>query len=203
MSALLTAPRTTRAATSFSPRPLTWTCKQFHMLGDMGVFEGARPMLIDGHLLEQGMMNPPHAKAMSKTHRRLQKVFELGWHLRGQSPLVFGLELDPMPDLAAIAGSEDDYADHPTTAALVVEIADSSLKFDTTEKMSLYAAAMIPEYWVLDLTGRQLIVYRDPVADPTAPHGGTYRTALTVPATGSVNPLANPTASVAVADLLD
>lgn len=43
------------------PRPVRWTCAEFHRFGDMGVFEGRRAMLIDGVILEEGPMNPPHA----------------------------------------------------------------------------------------------------------------------------------------------
>ena len=43
------------------PRPMRWTCAEFHRFGDMGVFEGRRAMLIDGVILEEGPMNPPHA----------------------------------------------------------------------------------------------------------------------------------------------
>ena len=49
-----------RPATA-GPRPLRWTCAEFHRFGDMGVFEGRRAMLIDGVILEEGPMNPPHA----------------------------------------------------------------------------------------------------------------------------------------------
>ena len=79
----------------------------------------------------------------------------------------------------------------------MVEVADSSLRFDTGEKLAWYAAAGVPEYWVLDVNGRQLLVYRDP--DPA---GRTYRTQLTFAEAESVSPLAAPTASLRVADLL-
>ncbi len=69
-----------------------------------------------------------------------------------------------MPDFAIIAGTTRGSAGHPTTAALVVEVADPSLDFDTDEKRRLYARSGIQEYWVLDINGRQLLVCRDPQA---------------------------------------
>ncbi len=52
---------------SAGPRPLRWTCAEFHRFGDMGVFEGRRAMLINGVILEEGPMNPPHAITLGGT----------------------------------------------------------------------------------------------------------------------------------------
>jgi len=101
-----------------------------------------------------------------------------------------------------VIGRPGDYTEHPTTAELIVEISDTSLRYDTTEKMSLYAATMIREYWVLDINGRQLLVHRDPVADATAIFGFRYASIQTFGATDSVSSLAQPSATVRVADLL-
>jgi Uma2 family endonuclease len=117
-------------------------------------------------------------------------------------PLVLGLHTDPIPDLAVVPGRPRDQIVHPTTAALVVEVADSSLRFDTTEKLGLYAAAGIPEYWVIDINGRQLLIFRGPRAAPGQPHGHDYaaRQALGLNDTATI--LAVQGATVAVAELL-
>lgn len=76
----------------------------------------------------------------------------------------------PEPDIAVVKGSARDYAvAHPTTALLVVEVAESTLAFDRGEKASLYAGAGISEYWVLNLVARRLEVSRDPIAMPEQP----------------------------------
>jgi len=193
MSAILTtAPNVSPQA---PPRPLRWTCAEFHRAGDLGLFEGKRPMLIGGVIIEQGPMNHPHAIAVSLVQNALFAVFAIGWHLRVQLPLVIDLFTDLMPDVAVIAGSPRDLAGHPATAPLVVEVADTSLHFDTTDKLELYARAGVPEYWVLDLNGRQLLVFRDP-------HRTGYRTQQVFGPADAVSPLAAPTATVLVADLL-
>ena len=179
------------------PQPRLWTVGEFHQLGDLGLLEGRRAVLLDGVILEQGPMNPPHAIAATKTEDLIRESFGKGWHVRVQKPLVLGQATDPEPDVAVLPGRPADYPAHPTTAALVVEVADSSLRFDTGEKLAWYAAAGIPEYWVLDVNARQLLAYRDP--DPA---GRTYRTQLTRAEAESVSPLAAPTASLRVADLL-
>lgn len=183
-----------------APRPFRWTVADFHRVGETGVFDGRRPVLIRGVLLEQGMMKPPHAIAVELAMNALQVAFGAGWRTRVQLPLVLGLDTDPMPDLAMIAGSPRDSLTHPATAALVVEVSDTTLAADLTEKAELYATAGVADYWVLDITGRRLFVFRDPAPIPDG--GSAYRTHLTLGPTESVVPLAAPNATVAVADLL-
>lgn len=134
------------------------------------MFEGRRAMLIDGVILEEGPMNPPHAITLGLVEEAIRTAFAAGWWLRHQSPLILGQDLDPEPDLAVVSGRPRDYTGHPTTADLVVEVADSSLAFDTNEKRIIYARAGIREYWVVDVSGRQLLVYRDPHSGDYASH---------------------------------
>ena len=118
----------------------------------------------------------------------------VGWRIRGQSPLVLGLDLDPEPDFAVIAGSARGSAGHPSTADLVIEVADSSLSFDTNEKRLLYAKAGIREYWVVDINGRRVLAYRNPQA-------GDYAIQLSLGLTDSISPQCAGVV-VRVADLL-
>jgi Uma2 family endonuclease len=177
------------------PRPVRWTCAEFHRLGDLGAFEGRRAMLIDGTIMEEGPMNPPHAVTLGLVEEAVRTALGPGWWLRNQSPLILGQTTDPEPDLAVVPGRPRDYGGHPTTADLVVEVADSSLDFDTTEKRLLYARAGIREYWVVDINGRRLLVYRHPT-------NGDYPPPQALGPTDAVSPLASPSATVRVADLL-
>lgn len=177
------------------PAAKLWTVDEFHRLGELGVFEGRQAMLIDGTILEGGPMNPPHATAVELAGEVFRAVFDKGWRMRSQLPILFGQKTDPQPDFAFLRGSARDTGEHPTTAELIVEISDTSLKYDTTEKADHYALAGIPEYWVLDLNGRQLMVFRDPTENG-------YGTKFTVAADGTVAPLAKPDVPVKIADLL-
>jgi Uma2 family endonuclease len=184
-----------------APRPLRWTVADFHRVGATGVFEGRRPVLIRGVLLEQGMMNPPHATGIDLAVEALRAAFGAGWRTRVQVPLVLGLDTDPMPDVAVVAGGPRDFATvHPTTAALVVEVSDTTLALDLTEKAELYATAGIADYWVLDLDGRRLLVFRDPTPIPDG--GRAYRTHQTLGPDETIALLAVPNVAVRVADLL-
>jgi Uma2 family endonuclease len=107
-----------------------------------------------------------------------------------------------MPDLAVVAGRPGNHPNHPTSAALVVEVSDTTHDTDITEKAERYATAGIADYWVLDLNSRRLLVFRDPVPLPAGLGVTAYRTHLTFGPTDRVSPLAAPVASILVGDLL-
>ena len=184
------------------PRNMLWTVDQFHYLGDLGMFEGRRAMLIDGVIVEEGPMNPPHRIALELTVDAVRQAFGTGWRLCIQLPLVLGQSTDPEPDVAVVAGSPRGVSSHPTSASLVIEISDTSLRYDRTVKLGAYAAGGIGDYWVVDVNGRQLHVHRDPIPDSSAPFGYTYVNQTSFGPNDSVSPLAMPGASVKVADLL-
>jgi Uma2 family endonuclease len=192
-------------ATSSGPHPIVmrWTVEQFNHMGDLGWFEGRRPFLLDGVIWEQGPMDTPHAVALGLVQYALQAAFSVGWWVRVQTPFHVDEFNDPFPDMAVVAGAPRDYCDkHPSAAALVVEISDTTLAADTTAKAERYATAGAADYWVLDLTNRKLLVFRDPVALPAGLGATAYRKQLALDPTDRVSPLAAPHASILVADLL-
>ncbi|MEO2090461.1 MAG: Uma2 family endonuclease [Gemmataceae bacterium] len=199
MTALLTPPPTTPMS---GLRPFRWTVQLFHRLGDLGVFEGRRASLWDGQIVEEGPMNPPHRIALELTDGAMRAAFGAGWRVCVQMPLILSPTDAPQPDVAVVKGSPRDSAVHPTSAELVIEIADSSLSQDLTEKAEKYATAGIADYWVLDVDGRQLFVFRDPVPLPAGLGATAYATRFTRGPADAVAPLALPSASIAVADLL-
>lgn len=172
-------------------------------MGDLGLFERMKLILVDGEILEMPMPNPPHDVALAKTHDWLRTAFGSGFWVRPQMGLVFGINTDPGPDLAVVVGGYDDYRDHhPTTALLIAEIANSSLAYDTGDKASLYAAAGIPDYWVVDLENRRVIVFRDPQTDAAMKYGHGYASATAYGPSNSFSPLSVSTAKVTAAELL-
>jgi Uma2 family endonuclease len=190
-------------AGSFAPHPMRWTVAEFHRVYSDPAFEGRRFMLIEGEVFEMPIPNPPHSASLGLVQAVLFAVFSQGFWVRNQMPLVLGQTSDPMPDLAVVRGGPRDFlAAHPTSAEMVVEIAESSLAYDTYEKASLYAAAGIADYWVVDLVHRRLIVHRAPVADAVQPFGAKYSSVTTLDPAASASPLAAPTAAIAVRDLL-
>jgi Uma2 family endonuclease len=187
------------------PRPLVvwWTVEQFHHMGELGWFEGRRPFLLDGVIWEQGPMNPPHANALYLVGEAVRAIFGAGWVVRVQMPLKVDEHNDPFPDLAAVAGGPRDFfTAHPATAALVVEVADTSLREDLAEKAERYATAGVADYWVLDIINRRMHVLRDPQPLAKGLGATAYRKQQILGPADRVSPLAAPHASILVGDLL-
>jgi Uma2 family endonuclease len=184
------------------PSRVQWTVAEFHRLLADPAYEQRRMFLAEGEILEMPNPNPPHNTSLLLANEALRTAFGPPFCMRIQMPLVLNQKTDPMPDLAVVPGSPRDYADHPNSALLVVEVADSSLAYDSRDKANLYAASGIQEYWVVDLTHRKLLVFRDPAPDPSRPFGACYRTATTHEPAAVVAPLAASQASIKVGDLL-
>jgi Uma2 family endonuclease len=182
-------------------RPFAFTCKEYYALADAGFFRGQRVQLIRGVITLEPPMNPPHATALTKILMVAVRLFAVGHAIRIQLPLDLGQTVQPQPDVAIVSGSADDYAQaHPTTAVLVVEVADTTLTDDLTTQAELYATAAIQEYWVIDLPNRRLHVLRDPA--PVAAGGTAYHTQRTYGPADTVAPLAAPNSPITVSDLL-
>lgn len=160
-----------------------------------------RLVLLEGEIITMTPQKSPHAAAIGKTERALERLFGPGCWARVQMPLVFDPDSEPEPDLAVVAGDPADYVEqHPRTAWLVVEVADTTLLLDRERKLRVYAGAGIPEYWIVNLVDRSLEVYRDPISlGDRPPH---YQTRNTFSPSESVSPLTRPAASALVSELL-
>jgi Uma2 family endonuclease len=188
-----------------SPRPFRFTREQYYRLGELGYFEGKRVELIHGEIVEMSPINRPHAISTGLVSDTLEKAFAVGYFVETQQPFaVPGVSpgSEPQPDVAVIPGARRDYPSHPDRAAILVEVADATLRFDTIAKAELYAGAGVADYWVLDIKARQLHVFRDSEPQPAGLGARAYKTRLVLSSTDSISPLAAPTASIRVADLL-
>jgi Uma2 family endonuclease len=85
---------------------------------------------------------------------------------------------------------------------LVIEVADSSLAYDIGDKASLYAAAGIADYWVIDVNDRRIRVFRNPQPDSAQHYGYGYTQVHVLGPKESISPLASPGNSAAIIDLL-
>ncbi len=181
-----------------------WTRVEYERLVDLGAFRpGERVELIGGALVVREPQGSPHATAVGLAADALRLVFGDGWTVRTQSPVSLDEDSEPEPDVAVVSGSRRDHRHaHPTHPVLIVEVADSSLEIDRSEKAGLYARAGIVDYWIVNLMESVLEVYRDPVADSVRPYGWRYASPVTLRAGDSVAPLGAPAARIAVADLL-
>jgi Uma2 family endonuclease len=187
---------------ALAPRPgepFRFTREQYLEMDRLGFFRDVRVQRIRGEIVVMSAVNWPHLAGVRKTRLALEAAFAgIGW-VNDRSPLPTP-DSDPEPDLSVIPGRFEDYSDHPTTALLVVEVSASTLFEDTTTMAEVYATAAAPEYWVVDVLNRRLLVYRDP--RPLPPGGVAYRSLTELGESDTVSPLAAPAAQLRVADLL-
>lgn len=185
---------------------------------ERGYFDGRRVEFVFGEVVDMGKQGWQHAAALDLLVAALRRAFPAHYWVRELKTFpVAGSE--PEPDAIVVPGSPRDYTDHPISALLVVEVSDSTLQYDLTTKAELYATAGIADYWVLDVTNRELHVFRDPQPlpanrwpgceaerfvppSPAEKRATAYRTHTVHGASDTVSPLAVPNAAVAVADLL-
>jgi Uma2 family endonuclease len=180
-----------------------WRRVEYDRLVDLGMFQGEHLELLGGLLVVSEPQKSRHASTVMHVGRVLTSAFGSGWHARLHAPLALDDDSEPEPDVAIVPGGALDYVNaHPTTAPLVVEVADSSLRLDRRFKAVLYARARIPEYWIVNLVDEVLEVYRDPEPATDAELGAVYRDVARLRRSVSVTPLAAPTVRIPVADLL-
>lgn len=182
----------------------SWTYTEFENAWKQGIFRpDERLELIEGEIVEKMPQDSGHAAGIGACEEELKQVFPSGYWIRIQMPLLVSAGSAPEPDLAVVRGSWRDYRDsHPTTAVLVVEVAETSLTYDRTTKAELYARAGVTEYWILDLTHRLLEVYRQPAPVSNQALSPTYQFVVSYSSGQTVVPLATSGRDIAVADLL-
>ena len=134
---------------------------EYDRLVGMGVFDQERMELLYGMLVTMSPQGPGHAFSIRRVCRRLVLALGERAEVSCQMPLALSEESEPEPDIAIIPVA-DDGKQHPSTAHLVIEVADSSLKDDRGIKGRLYAEAGIPEYWIVDVAGRKVERYLEP-----------------------------------------
>lgn len=187
------------------PRLKRWTKAEYLRLVESGAFdEDGHYYLFRGEILDMSPMGSPHSISMMKATAVLSRA--IASHsgeqfLRVQLPFDAPGDSIPEPDLAICTHAQAFVLPYPSAALLVIEIAETSLKHDR-EKAFEYAAAQVPEYWIVDLNGRQVEVHRNPTPDRTAPLGVRYAAPTVVKSGEVVNSIAIPSMSVKVVDLL-
>jgi len=184
------------------PARRLWTREEYYRMADLGWFHGQRTELIGGEVVILSPQKYRHAYTLDRTGHVLRRTFGTGFWVRTQLPLQCGRTSEPEPDVSVVPGSGEDYEDHPTHAVLVVEVADTTLHFDRTQKMSLYARSGFPEYWIVNLIDGVVEVHRSPVEDDSQPFGARYADVQRLVPGQTVAPLEKPDAAIAVADLM-
>ena len=163
MSMLYSEPMSHTAAEG--PRRHRLSVADYYRMAEVGILApDARVELIDGEIIDMPPIGSPHAGKVNHLVKLLAQA--VGDHavLLVQNPVVLGEHSSPQPDLALARPRADFYASrHPQAddLLLVVEVSDTSLRFDRDDKVPLYARHGIPEVWLVDLQAKRLVRYRN------------------------------------------
>ena len=176
-----------------------FTVDEYYAMAHAGILsERDRVELIDGEIVAMTPIGPVHAVAVARANRALMRSAGERAIVWVQNPIRLDAFSEPQPDLVLLCPPEHVYrAAHPGPAdvLLVIEIADSSLRYDRDVKASLYARHGIGEYWLVDLAASTVTSY-------SSPEGAAYRT-VAVHARGEVlTPMALPDCTLTVEDVL-
>ena len=146
-----------------------FTIEEYHRLVDLGFFtENDRIELIRGEIIEMAPKRTPHSVCNSILFGELYKLLGDRANVRGQEPITLLSNSEPEPDVVIARKKDDNYLSaHPTAAdiILVIEISDSTLKYDRETKLPLYAEAGINNYWIINLVDKHLEVYTNPFSN--------------------------------------
>jgi Uma2 family endonuclease len=175
-----------------------WTVCEIEELISLG-WSAKRYELIDGELIDRYMgKNEPHEIAALLMHEWLVPIFGFRC-IRKEGPVKVAAAdneyNEPEPDLVVLRApidALDGRRPGPEDILLAIEIADSTLQMDRSRKAELYARAGIPDYWILDVKNRRMIVHREPA-------GGKYSSVTVYSEDESVAPLAAPESPFRVA----
>jgi Uma2 family endonuclease len=173
-----------------------FTIEEYARMVQTGILtRDERVELIDGEIVEMSPIGNPHAAFVANlTHLLVHAVGDRA-RVWVQGPVRVPPRSVPQPDLAVLrprsyvreAATTDD-------VLLVIEVADTSLRYDRTVKLRLYARAGIPEYWIVDANTETLEIYRSPIGERYADH-------LRPSGDEHVAPLALPEAALPIASI--
>jgi len=183
-----------------APNRIRWTRAQCQAIQEANIIDG-RYELVEGEIISKMGQGPQHAYVITRLIAWLFVLFGADF-VRFQLPIqVPGQDnqtSEPEPDAAVLSRPASDFLEATPDASdvlMVVEVADTTLSFDRSTKAALYARAGIPEYWIVDIAGRQVLVHRQPTMEgyiETVEYGSDEMVVL----------LARPNDPVRVANLL-
>lgn len=187
------------ALESFGIRTHKLTVEAYHRMGAAGVFApDARSELIRGEVVDMAPIGTKHASVVRRLNQRLSTAAGARGLVAVRDPIQLDTRSEPQPDLALLAPRADFYSDrHPLPAdvLLIIEVADTTLRYDREVKMPLYAEAGVREAWLVDVEARSVTIHRDPAA------AAGYRSTREALPGETVTLAADPAIAVSLTDL--
>jgi Uma2 family endonuclease len=154
----------TDTTAALEPRPRLFTIDEYVEIVNSGILgEDARVELIEGQIVEMPPIGDPHMWGVNSLNLEIGDRRRCIPHI--QNPIRLPDRSMPQPDFVALRLGTPRRTPQPEDILLVAEVADTSLDYDRRTKGLLYARAGIPEYWIVDLNGERIEVYREPAMD--------------------------------------
>lgn len=174
-----------------------WTRNAFHTMAEIGLFDATYYELLEGEIF-QVLISEAHTAVLTELALAFTQTFGAE-HICIHSPLVVGQHSELRPDIAVLKPINDQECNTPDLSehvySLVAEIADTTLERDRSKKARLYAEAGAAEYWIVNISGRTVIVHRNPIE-------GDYRSIQTFDDTVSVAPETAPDQPIYLSEIL-
>jgi len=175
------------------------TVDEYYRMAEVGILApDARVELIEGEIIDMPLIGAEHGGTVAQLSQLLMSAVGQRAQVFSQSSLRLS-DSAPVPDLALVKPRADFYKKrHPAPAdtLLIIEVSESSLRYDLQTKAPLYARHGIPEYWIIDLSGRQVRFFR-------SPDSGQYTDVTSTASPGVVSLLALPEVQIDLAHVLD
>ena len=170
------------------------TRAEYDRLVEAGTFANEDVELVRGVIVRMVPHGAPHAGPVQRLTTLLVPKLLGRAHVRVQLPVNAPDESEPQPDFAVVEPRDFDDV-HPSSAFLIVEVSDSSLRYDRATKASLYAEMGVPEYWIVNVQAAEIEVHTDP-------SNGRYRSVRTLGKGASIELVAFRDVTIDVADVV-
>ena len=177
-----------------------FTVRDYHRMGEVGILGPEdRTELIEGEIIQMSPIGHRHAMCVARANNLFVAALQKKAIVNPQNPLELNDYSEPQPDIVLLKYREDFYKSQgkllPADTVLVLEVSETTFRFDHKVKLPLYAASGVPEVWIENLNDDELLVYRDPKSEG-------YKTCLTFRRGDSVSIAAFPEIQFKIHDLL-
>ncbi|OKH17453.1 Uma2 family endonuclease [[Limnothrix rosea] IAM M-220] len=174
-----------------------FSVEDYHRMGETGILPPDKNFeLIRGEIIEMSPVGFKHAAAVKRLNAFCCNNFPAVVSV--QDPILLGDVSEPEPDIILLKPEDTFYGSRLPVAAdamLIIEVSDSTLRYDQTAKLTLYAENQIPEVWIANIQDQQLEVYRES-------DGSNYLQTLILKDLETITPLAFPEIEISVKDIL-
>lgn len=139
--------------------------EEYHKMGEYGILPERGIELINGEIIEMSPIGSLHLSRVNKLNALLTQILGQSIIVSVQNPVVLSDFSEPEPDLTLLTFRDDYYAAALPTAKdvqLIIEVANSSFRYDRKVKLPLYAESGIPELWIINLEKEEIQVYWEP-----------------------------------------